>query len=234
MVVDVIDTVDPLSCAGCRCERPGVGAASRAGPSPRPIRALTAARGSATSGTRATTRPARATAPVTTVPMTTVASDPAVPAPNRFPVPCTTSQAARPPAADAAAIRSSARSVSRGAQRAQAAAERDVPEDPAGHVGEAGDQHQTGDDVRGSTRVGTSSSSGTRTATMPSLDERGRARVLHRVEDPQLQQRDRHRQQPERADGQRRADALGLRRRGLARGRRRGCPGRARARSARR
>src|SRR5215203_1438784 len=50
---------------------------------PRFLRPLSAASGSLTSGTRAITRPARATPPMTTVPTRTVTSDPARDVPTR-------------------------------------------------------------------------------------------------------------------------------------------------------
>ena len=112
--MDVIDTVDPLSCAGRRRERSGEGAASSSGPVIRaPLRALTAARGSRISGTRATTRPARAAAPMTTVPMSTLPSDPAVDVPSRASVTFSTAHPTSAATAETTAILSTGRSVSR-------------------------------------------------------------------------------------------------------------------------
>ena len=143
-----LSTPCPAPAAGG--ERPGVGAASCEDPVIRvPIRALTAARGSRTSGTRATTRPARATAPMTTVPIS-----------DRAERPCGATCRAGPrsrarPASPATPAdgrhggdpRAAARSVSRVRSEPSRRRSATSPEDPPGDVGEAGDQHQPGDDV---------------------------------------------------------------------------------------
>ena len=185
---------------------------------PRRLRARTAASGPVTSGTRASSMPPTAATPMTTVPMSRVPSEPATESPSTLRDTIVIPHPISAAPSDATVTRSTGRSVARGVQRPQPAGQGDVAEHPAGDVGDARHQHQSGDDVLGVDHGRDGEQQRHPDGDHADLDERRRAGVLHGVEDAQLQERHRHGQQPEGPERQGDPDGVRLVDAGVAAG----------------